>query len=1130
MASLKLGEAYRRLPLIDTSSAHNIPVAENHTMNSPDDSPSISPTPTVDTLPAEVNHKPREATWVRWVKRLGGALGAYLVIQGALGLGVPWAIRGPVMAAASEHLGRTVSVDDVSFNPFKLLLTVQGLHIKDKAPFTQNLLSIPRLVVDVSMDSIRHMAPVLEALRIEGLDLQLVRTPTGVLNISDLLAPSSAPSPPPAAAPPRFAIRNLTLHGGSVHFDDQALGAKHALENLEFSLPFVASFKADQDTAITPVLSAMVHGGEFKLGAQSKPFKATRETTLHLSVKGLDLAKAIDGMSGLAPWRVEQGTLDTEWRVTLRAAEPNAPAADKAPVASSAASLPASAPTPSADATKQSADEPHPPARPGAMTLLAEAKVQVRQAVVSNAQAGRLSWDDFEVSATPMSLSLEPGEPVWHLSSGLMSVRNLQLREKADAAPILALASLKIDPIEVDGSQRQATIDRIELEGAQVMAHRAPDGQINLLRLLNQRPPQPESPTKPPEPTTKARPDPLWVVDIHHLSLAGTGAQWRDEAASPVVQLELKALEGQIESVSTRPQTPMQYTLQTQLGSGGSIALKGQAQTEPLQLNTQLKLTGLNLALLQPYLSQSLNLQLSRGHLDGEGQLTVEASANGDMRLAFQGQSAIEELYTREPGTQDDFLRWKRLSATGLDVDIHTPNPSAKDRIRIGVLALQDLFAKVVIAPSGRINLQDILRPSAKAPEPEKAPKQPPSESPKIELGGLKIAGGRVNFTDNFIKPNYSTTITDLSGTVSALSPKAPPAQVDLQGRVEGDAPVSIQGRINPMGASLFLDITAKARGIDLPSLSPYSTKYAGYPIKRGKLSVEVSYKVDQGKLEAQNAIFLDQLTFGERVDSPTATQLPVAFAVSLLKNSRGEINIHLPISGSLNDPQFSVSAVIWQMLGGLIKRAVTAPFTALASMFSGNGGDLSTVEFAPGTAELLPDALPRLTKLAQALEDRPGLKLDIVAHADKTLELGDLRRIRLMTLLVAERRKTASNNDAFDPNPKRWPAPDYALWLQRLYDQTAITNKPKNVLGLSKKIPVADMETLLLEATELSDNDWRALAQDRVQAVRKVLSEKVSSERLFTLAPEISASTASAEKPTEPGTCLSACAIFTLH
>lgn len=64
-------------------------------------------------------------------------------------------------------------------------------------------------------------------------------------------------------------------------------------------------------------------------------------------------------------------------------------------------------------------------------------------------------------------------------------------------------------------------------------------------------------------------------------------------------------------------------------------------------------------------------------------------------------------------------------------------------------------------------------------------------------------------------------------------------------------------------------------------------------------------YRVDGGKLQADNQVFLDQLTFGERVESPEATKPPVLLAVSLLKNARGEIDVNLPISGSLDDPQF---------------------------------------------------------------------------------------------------------------------------------------------------------------------------------------------------------------------------------
>ena len=326
--------------------------------------------------------------------------------------------------------------------------------------------------------------------------------------------------------------------------------------------------------------------------------------------------------------------------------------------------------------------------------------------------------------------------------------------------------------------------------------------------------------------------------------------------------------------------------------------------------------------------------------------------------------------------------------------------------------------------------------------------------------------------------------------------------------------------------------MAAKARGIDLPTFSPYSTKYAGYPIVRGKLSVDLGYKIDQGALEAQNTVFLDQLTFGERVDSPTATQLPVLFAVALLKNSRGEISINLPIAGSLNDPQFSVGSIVVQVLVNLLKKAVTSPFTLLASVFGGDAGDLSTAEFAPGTAELLPDALPRLAKLSEALESRPELKLDLAVHVDTALELGDLRRARLMARIHAERRRKAPATETFDADPRRWDEKDYAQSVQRVYDDTPITNKPRSVVGAAKKIPIADMEALLLSAITVSEAEWLELAQERAQSVRKVLADKIPTDRVFTLAPHITTSQAPTESPapTAAGSCLAACVTFTLH
>lgn len=1049
----------------------------------------------------------------KWLRRALWVALTVVLVEGALALLVPWAIKGPVLRAVSEQLGRTVSVAEVRFNPFKLLLTVDGLQIHDKQPFTEELFSVKHLSVDISSESIWVMAPVLDAVDVSGSSIHLVRTPTGALNISDLLEKLAAEPAQPQASPARFSMRDLHLHGGSIHFDDRAHSARHAIEQIEFSLPYVASFKDKQDTAITPLLSARVYGGEVRVGAESKPFKSSRDTTLHLSVKGLNLAQALSNLPALAPWKVDQGQLDSDWQVTLKA---SGEAAAAAPPSVAPAGLP---------------NRPIPPAQ-GALSIVAKAKLEVQNVALSGPKGERLSWGSWVLGSDSIGLDLLPGAPRWHVKAGSLLLKDLQLRDKADAAPLVSMASLALGPIQLDGLQRVALIEQIEIAGAQFQAHRTADGKINLQTLIEQIPGYRTSPT----PAAVAESAPAhaaapWRLDVPRLTVARTGAQWSDDAAQPPVELAIKELQGHIDSFSTAPDNRVAYELETQLGSGGLISLKGHAQLGAGALNTQLNVSALNLTMLQPYLSELLNLRISKGHLDLDGQVGVDSARSPDLRVRFKGSSTLDELYTREPGTQEDLVRWKRLSASGLEVDLHPVTPSDKDHVRIGGLHFQDLFAKVVIDPRGRINLQDLVKKSdtAKAPEAAGGPSAP---SPKIELGGVKISGGRVNFTDLYIKPNYTTTITDLSATVSALGPKSPPAQINLEGRVEGDAPLSVQGRINPLAPSLFLDIAAKARGIDLPTFSPYSTKYAGYPIVRGKLSVELSYKIDQGALEAQNTVFLDQLTFGERVDSPTATQLPVLFAVALLKNSRGEININLPIAGSLNDPQFSVGSIVVQVLVNLLKKAVTSPFTLLASVFGSGVGDLSTAEFAPGTAELLPDALPRLVKLSEALESRPELKLDLAVHVDTALELGDLRRARLMARLHAERRRRAPAAEAFDADPRRWDEKDYAQWVQRIYDDTSIAHKPRNVAGVATKIPIADMEALLLSAITVSDAEWLELAQGRAQSVRKVLADKIPTDRVFTLAPHITTSQAPTESPapTAAGSCLAACVTFTLH
>jgi hypothetical protein len=426
------------------------------------------------------------------------------------------------------------------------------------------------------------------------------------------------------------------------------------------------------------------------------------------------------------------------------------------------------------------------------------------------------------------------------------------------------------------------------------------------------------------------------------------------------------------------------------------------------------------------------------------------------------------------------------------------------------------------------LNLQDLVRPpgaaaapdtppaekpAAPAPGPAAEAAKPPAVAPvatlpsNLRIGKITLQGGNVNFSDFFIKPNYTANLTGVGGVVTEMTPEKP-GDVELRAKIDNAAPVEILGRVNALAADLFLDIKASAKDIELPPLSPYSVKYAGYGIERGKLSVTVKYLVENRKLAAENNIYLDQLTFGEKVESPTATKLPVTLAVALLKDRNGVIDVNLPISGSLDDPQFSVIGIVFQVIGNLIVKAITAPFALLGAAFGG-GEELAYLEFAPGSAALDGDDVGKLKNLTKALTERPGLKLDVAGRVAPEIDREGLKRTSIDRKVKAQK---------FDDLRREGKAPasadavsvesaEYEKYLRRAYGDERFP-KPRNVIGIAKDLPAPEMETLMLTNAQVTDEDLRVLANARAQVAKEwmVTEGKVPAERVFIVAPKLTA------------------------
>jgi len=715
--------------------------------------------------------------------------------------------------------------------------------------------------------------------------------------------------------------------------------------------------------------------------------------------------------------------------------------------------------------------------------------------------------------------------------------------------PLLKADKLVLDDIQLDLAKQTFETAQVSLVQPQIAATRDHQGQLlEMARIWAVQSAATAAQTrgaaaKAPANGGAAAPQ-GWKVRVGKVAVDGGSARLADyepadaNRGRPVIH-QFRNI-GLNTGTVTWPLSPaaVPMKLHAESGRSGVMNIDGQVMPTGPAAQLQLDLRELDIAPLQPYMADRFNAALRSGALTLKGKVAYEAPAGKPMAVRFNGNVLAGNVRTVDRVTGDDFLRWRTLAVSGIDFNIN----DAKGPLQLGVnnVALSDFYARVILNANGRLNLQDVMAggaakgeaapstsltkanpasaPEAKA-EAAPAPAQAAAQKPQIRLGGVSIDKGNINFSDFFVQPNYSANLTGMKGSVSKVSSGDPtPADLALDGRLDDDAPVSISGKVNPLGEQLFLDIVAKASGVELTRLTPYAAKYAGYPITKGKLTVDVAYKIENGKLDAKNHLYLDQLTFGDKVDSPDAVKLPVLLAVSLLKDRNGVIDINLPVSGSLSDPEFSIGGVILRVIGNLIAKAITSPFALIAHAFGGNAEELGYIEFAPGSSTLTDDARKKIDTIGRALEERPSLKLEISGRIDPATDADGARRVWLNQRIAEAkqrdlRRSAQAGEQAEEGEGGEQGAnvtvskQEYPKYLEAVYKRESF-KKPRNFIGLTKSLPPAEMEKLLLENAPVTDTELRALADQRALVVKQSLERdgKIPETRLFLTAPKLSA------------------------
>ena len=690
------------------------------------------------------------------------------------------------------------------------------------------------------------------------------------------------------------------------------------------------------------------------------------------------------------------------------------------------------------------------------------------------------------------------------LAATLSSVR---LKKKGEKEEFLKVPALSLKETDMDLGKRTLVVGEVVTRRGVIVVQREKDGTVNLATLVTPAPAAGKQKASPGAGPDKGKEAP-WLVVLKKLAVERYAVKVEDRALSQPATLAADPVTLTADNLSTGSNSRGKASLRLTLNKTGTLSVNGAVGLNPVSANFKVDVKGIDLIPLQPYFTDKVKIVVTGGAVSANGNLTLAATKENEFTTAFAGQASVSNLSTVDKANAEDFVKWDSLSLSGIEAGT---NPL---QVSIRQIALTDFYSRLIVNPDGTLNVQGIVEGAAKPAETVEGKEistsaavapTPPAPTP-VKIDEVTLQGGNISFSDRFIKPNFSANLTQVGGRISGLSSEeSQQAEVDLRGKLDNSAPLEITGKINPLSKDLFVDLKVDFKDIDLSPMTPYSGRYAGYTIQKGKLSLSLKYRIVRRKLDADNKVIIDQFTFGDPVDSPDATKLPVRLAVSLLKDRKGEISLDLPVTGSLDDPQFSVWGVVVKIITNLLAKAATSPF-ALIGALVGGGEELSHVEFAYGKSDLDVPMEAKLKTLAKALYERPALKLEVAGHVDVQKDLDGLRQSQFDRKLKAQKlnelvKKGAAAASLADITVEQ---NEYPTYLALAYKKETFP-KPRNFLGMAKDLPAPEMEKLILTHIQVTDDDLRQLAMQRAQRVKDYLlkSGQVEPERVFLVDPQ---------------------------
>ncbi|HSE02421.1 MAG TPA: DUF748 domain-containing protein [Burkholderiales bacterium] len=873
----------------------------------------------------------------------GSAFALYLLLGF---LAAPALVERGIRNYVAETLKRTVSLGEVRVNPllFKVEIRDFALNERDGAP----IVGFERLLVNFELSSLLRWAWTFSEIALEGLDLRVDIAPDGKLNLAALAESFPKGEGPPAEHPPRLLLQHVALKRGAVTLSDRSVPtpASATLRLLDLEMRDISTLP---DRRGPHTMSARLPDGG------SLSWRGEMSLQPVVSQGEVDLRSAKPGPI----WRF----LHEHFNLAEPAGEFDLGVRYRFSYSDGASQL-----------------------------TLTDARFSAREIALRSAEPGRTAQFAVGVAGVEAGFAAQVearGARVQVLLRDLvLKLSRVTAGEAGAAEPIVSLGSIALAGGSLDLDQRRLAIQSVAVTDGKVNVVREKDGSlrpVEILRAAERGQPPREVAGRSRDAGTKAEP---WSASLDAFDVSGVRVALADRSFEPAVAYGLEGIHVGLKNLRTEGKTPAEFEASLRVAQGGAVHASGNFDLDGSRAAARVKVERVTLKPLQPMVAHYATVRLESGEISTSARLEYRAGASRP-QLRVTGSAALDNLLVNEDVSGERLLSLRSFAAEGIDFNLEP------GRLHVVEARLLEPGAKIVIFKDRSLNLAQALRPqpetapgapgAAIAPGPE-APKpvaasaggaEAPAAPFDIAVQRVRVEKGIVDFADLSLVLPFAAKVEEFQGTATGISSDpASGAAVKLEGRVGEFGLARVDGTVRPFQPKAHTDLAVVFRNVEMLPLSPYTATFAGRRIASGRLSLDLRYKIENSNLAGDNKVAMEKFTLGEQVDAPGALNLPYDLAIALLTDADGRIDVAVPVTGNVDDPQFSYGHLIWQAVATVIRNVVTYPFRALAQLFGGSGESPENIAFDAGRATLQPPEREKLNRVAQVLGKRPQLKL----------------------------------------------------------------------------------------------------------------------------------------------------------